>query len=385
MNGAFRRLSASCFLVFASALMEFAKAQGPPQVGRVRTARQQFKNIQVLKETPANKLVLSMHLMAGDLGVGCNFCHVEVNGSIEGQFEKDDKETKQTARKMIKMVMDLNNNSFGGQQAVTCYTCHRGSPKPLSVPLLPVTLVTEGQPRDAVLPTADQILTKYVKALGGELSIRKVTSRVITATRDIPTGPGGVVPVLAQIDLYERAPNLFVNISRTDKFATQDGFDGTTAWSQNAAGVVIDIPDPDQTRARRRADFYECLSLAKEYTRLDVQSIEKVNHRDAFLIVAFPKDDSAEQLYFDVETGLLLRKLIVLSTPAGDVPFQTDYEDYQDTGSGVKIPFVIRMLPASERSELQTSSTVQIQKVQDNVPIDGRKFVKPQSKASTAR
>jgi photosynthetic reaction center cytochrome c subunit len=383
MNRAFRRLSASCCLVFATALMEFAKAQAP--VARVGTAGQQFKNIQVFKEIPADKLVLSMHLMAGDLGVGCNFCHVEVNGSIEGQFEKDDKETKLIARKMILMVMDINKNSFSGQQAVTCYTCHRGSPKPLSVPLLPVKLIADGHPQDATLPTAEQILSKYVAALGGERSIRNVTSRVITATRDIPTGPGGVVPVLAQIDLYKKAPNLSINITRTDKFATLDGFDGTNAWSQNVAGIVTDIPDPDQVRARRRADFYECLNLANEYTQLDVLGIEKVNDRDAFLIVAFPKGESPERLYFDVETGLLLRKSISLLTPAGDIPFEMDYEDYQDTGSGVKIPFVIRMFPASERSELQTSSTVQIQSVQDNVPIDGRKFVRPESVAFTAR
>ncbi len=383
MNSASRRLSATCYLLLATASTDFGNAQAP--VGRVGTAEQQFKNIQVLKEIPANKLVLSMHLIAGDLGVSCNFCHVEVNGSIEGQFEKDDKETKKIARKMMMMVMDINRNSFGGQQAVTCYTCHRGSPKPISVPLLPVELIADAHPQDAALPTVDEILSKYVRALGGELSIRKVTSRVITATRDIPTGPGGIVPALAQIDQYERPPNLFVNISRTEEFAILDGFDGTTAWSQNVAGIVTDIPDPDQTRARRRADFYESLNLAKEYTRLEVRGIEKVNYRDAFLILAFPKDDSPEGLYFDVETGLLLRRTIVLSTPAGDIPFQTDYDDYKDTGSGVKIPFVVRMLPASERSELQTSSTLQIKKVQDNVPIDRGKFVKPQSKASTTR
>jgi len=57
-----------------------------------------------------------------------------------------------------------------------------------------------------------------------------------------------------------------------------------------------------------------------------------------------------------------------------------DYDNYRETGSGVKIPFTVRMSPASPRSELQTVTTIQIQKVQDNVPIDDARFVKPPSK-----
>ena len=97
---------------------------------------------------------------------------------------------------MIRMVMDLNKSSFSGEQTVTCYTCHRGSPKPAGVLALPDTTslwVPYGtEPQVPKLPSVDQILANYVGALGGEQAIRKVTSRIITATRDVPTGPGDV-------------------------------------------------------------------------------------------------------------------------------------------------------------------------------------------------
>jgi len=57
-----------------------------------------------------------------------------------------------------------------------------------------------------------------------------------------------------------------------------------------------------------------------------------------------------------------------------------DYDDYRDTGSGVKYPFLIHMDPATPRLELVTQSTIHVQQVQDNVPIDDTKFVKPVSK-----
>jgi hypothetical protein len=367
-------------VVIACSLVVAAQQQGP--AGQVRTAEQQFKNIKVLKGTPANQLVLSMHLMSGDLGVECNFCHVEVSGSIEGQFDKDDKPTKETARKMLTMVANLNRDSFDGEPVVTCYTCHRGAPEPLAIPILPVKLVDE-KPVTG-LPSADEVLAKYVQALGGEQSLRKVTSRVITGTRDIPTGPGGVVPVPAQVQIFEKAPNMVVNISRTDKFTISDGFDGTTAWAQNVAGVVADIPNPDQSRAKRSADFYESTDLKKQYGKMEVRGIAKINGRDAYEVVGFPPNDSPERLYFDKQTGLLLRRWSTLPTLEGDTPFQLDYDDYRDTNSHVKVPFVIRMSPASPRVELQTSSTLRVQKVQDNVPVEDAKFAKPASKKPPA-
>ena len=80
---------------------------------------------------------------------------------------------------------------------------------------------------------------------------------------------------------------------------------------------------------------------------MTVTGIESVNNRDAYLVVGVPQGDSPESLYFDTQTGLLLRKQTVLPTPIGDSPFQMDFDDYRDTGSGVKFPFLIHMSPSN--------------------------------------
>src|SRR5213082_3284205 len=97
----------------------------PPE----KTAEQVYKNIQIFKGMPASELDGDMAFISGSLGVRCNYCHVN-------PFDKDQKPTKLTARKMIQMVFDLNRGSFNGQGAVSCYTCHRGQPQPISVPAL---------------------------------------------------------------------------------------------------------------------------------------------------------------------------------------------------------------------------------------------------------
>ena len=50
-----------------------------------------------------------------------------------------------------------------------------------------------------------------------------------------------------------------------------------------------------------------------------------------------PMNDTPERLFFDAQTGLLLRKITVTTTAAENLPAQVDYDDYRDTGSGVKI------------------------------------------------
>src|SRR5271154_2693966 len=95
-----------------------------------KKAEEQFKNIQALKGNPADQLIPAMQFIIASLGVECQFCHVE------GAFEKDDKKTKQSARKMIEMMFAINKDNFEGHREVTCYSCHRGSTTPVGIPLV---------------------------------------------------------------------------------------------------------------------------------------------------------------------------------------------------------------------------------------------------------
>jgi hypothetical protein len=355
----------------------FGREPSPTADPDVKTAEQVYKNIQVLQGTPADQLVLGMHLIEGELGVDCVYCHVSHDGAT---FYRDDRPAKQTARKMMVMVKEINQNTFGGQQVVTCYTCHQGHTLPVSLVRLPLPSddLKEKEETDTSLPTADQILANYVQALGGEAALRKITSRVITGTQDLATGPGGKTPLPAQVERYEKAPNLVLTVDQTAKGTLSEGFDGTVAWSQDASGKVSNVaPAVEQARARRAADFYQSLNLRQQYSSLVVQSEVKIGDREAYAVMGFPPNDSPEQLYFDAQTGLLLRKISVLPTPLGESPFQLDYSDYRDTGSGAKLPFTVRMTPGTSTSEPQTHSTLHIEKVTDNVPIDNAKFRKP--------
>jgi hypothetical protein len=57
---------------------------------------------------------------------------------------------------------------------------------------------------------------------------------------------------------------------------------------------------------------------------------------------------SSVKLYFDKQSGVLLRQVRYADTIIGRVPIQVDYSDYRDAaGAGVKLPFHVRLQPLS--------------------------------------
>ena len=372
-----------------------------PQAPATATAGQVSPNIQVLTDIPNSLVLPTMRVISASLGVECEFCH-ESNRALNTA-------KKEVARRMMRMTLDLNRGAFEGRLRVTCYTCHRGSSNPLAAPqptgqYTPSGVGTlfkgngspvpggqdavlserfhelEAKERSASLPTPDEIFAKYVAALGGEQALRRITARRITATTEAAADVRGVGPAVhALTQQYFRAPNQWIVISQTASATTATGFDGSVAWRQDAKGVVTEttgaIPAPPLSRVKRTADFYEPLNLKPSYSRVDTRGTVKIGTMAAYLVVGVPADDLPEQLFFDVETGLLVRKETAIATAFGDYGIQTNYEDYRDVG-GVKVPYIVRVVGVSPADSI----TTYVEKVELNPTVDSARFVKPASK-----
>ena len=100
---------------------------------------------------------------------------------------------------------------------------------------------------------------------------------------------------------------------------------------------------------------------------------EKVGDRDAFVVGATSRDDSREKLYFDAETGLLLRRYLTFKTALGSIPEVIDFADYKDV-DGIKLPFTISW------SRMPFTSTTRFVEIKLNVPVDDAKFDMPVAK-----
>src|SRR5262249_55046753 len=130
--------------------------------GETQAIEEVYKNIQVLKGTPAADIGQNMTFISVALGVACTYCHTPSGPWPQG-YEKDDITAKQTARKMIRMTRQINETSFAGRAVVTCATCHAGDTHPAAfVPAdtpeaIKSKLAQPARPDTAPLPTAEEL------------------------------------------------------------------------------------------------------------------------------------------------------------------------------------------------------------------------------------
>jgi photosynthetic reaction center cytochrome c subunit len=373
-----------------------------------KTAGEFYQNVQVLKDIPAPDLHNAMEYITGALGVACAYCHVP------GRFESEDKREKHVARNMMRMTMALNATVFDGKREVTCYTCHRGAPIAASTPVFPgekspteptaaeilpplavrnITNLDPGMsPRkapatvspappaapkpaaaSAPLPAAADVFSKYTQALGGMAAIGKVTSLVEKGTVEMlvpppPGTPGGAAAigtVPAEID--RKLPGkVVVSVQFPGRQPNVEGFDGTISYigAREEAGAELDV-------RKEFAEFPPALNFLKEHSKVQVDTMEKIGGRDTYRVVGTRLDGSAlDRLYFDAQTGLLLKSYTTVQTVLGSSPEELDYDNYREV-SQIKVPFTMLLVT------LQGNRTYTWTQVDANVPLEDSRFTKP--------
>src|SRR5262245_17286986 len=152
------------------------------QAERRPMSEQVFKNVQILKGIPVDEFMDTMGMFSAATSMNCTDCHTSDSTTTWDKFG-DDTPLKRTARTMMLMVNALNKESFKGVRSVTCYTCHRGERRPKLVPSLTLQYSAPFEdPNEVEIfsntadTSADQILEKYIQALGGAEHLANLTS-----------------------------------------------------------------------------------------------------------------------------------------------------------------------------------------------------------------
>jgi photosynthetic reaction center cytochrome c subunit len=355
--------------------------QAPTQATSARKplmSEQFFKNVQVLKGIPVDEFLGTMGFIAASLSVNCTECHQAAGRGMIRDYAADTPK-KQKARQMMLMVKAINQANFGGGHRVTCWTCHRSDTQPPETPSLAVQngAVPDKDPNDIEVPdepipspTADQILDRYIQALGGAERLAAITSLSATGTYSGFDTDLGKVPV----EVYAKFPGQSTTIvHRSEKAQNITTYDGRNAWivMTNTVLPVKSLTGGELDNAQLDAEMFFPAGV-KKYLRDWRVGFPPTTVDDLLVNVvqATSPGGTRVKLFFDSKTGLLVRVARFAETPLGLNPSEVDYSDYRDAG-GVKIPFHWTLTWTDGRSDFDMTD------VQPNAPIDSAKFGEP--------
>jgi len=345
-------------------------------------SEQAFKNVRVLRGIPVKEFMDTMGFFAASLSLNCSDCHSQASASSWANYA-DDTPLKQATLRMILMVNAINRANFAGAPAVTCYTCHRGSQRPKVIPSLAQQYAEppEEDP-DEVAPlavvqrpgmTAEQILDKYIQAVGGAGALAKLTSFTAKGMYEGFDSDFEKVPV----DVYFKAPNQRATVIHMRAGDSSTIVDGREAWAAGPADLtpvaVVSLVGPAFEGARLDAQLAFPGQIKQVLTdwRTGFPPL-RIDNRPVDVIEGKTPEGSSVKLYFDRETGFLVRSVRYSKTVVGTNPISVVYSDYRDVpGLGIKLPYNWVLTWTNGRGTYEISSLV------PNVAIDAARFGRP--------
>jgi photosynthetic reaction center cytochrome c subunit len=339
------------------------KGAGQRTAGQ-KLAEEQFKNIQALKGIPADQLIPAMQFITASLGVDCEFCHVH------DKMDSDDKKPKKIARQMMTMMLEIDKSNFDGRLEVTCYSCHRGAAMPVSIPAIKDEEIagpgTAGKKpaENTALPKPEDLLDKYLAAIGGAAAVEKISSRVQKGK--LMAFGGQTFPA----DVYSKAPDKRVSVMHLQGGDSVTAFDGQRGWLSVPGRPAHMMSASENESARLDADLHFSVHVKTRYPKFVVESGEKIDGHDTYLVEGREEGRPPLRLYFDTQSGLLLRLVRYSQSSLGLNPTQIDYADYREA-DGVKVPFRWTLSRPGNRF------TIQVEEMKQDVPVDDAKFTAP--------
>src|SRR6202790_2904271 len=332
-----------CFLGTPWARSQAVKA-GMDQ--KPKKSEEAFKNVQVLRGIPVNEFMGTMGFFAASLSMNCTDCHVTESAGNWDRYA-DDTPLKNTARRMVVMMNAINRADFGNTRLVTCYTCHRGVQHPEVTPSL-AEQNGDPPPEDPdkveVIPgaaespaAAAQIIDKFLQAVGGAQHLAHLNSFTAKGTYSGFDTDFKKVPV----EIFAKAPGQRTTTAHLSGGANTTTYNGREAWIASADKPLplIMLTGGDLDGAKLDADLSFPALLKQDLNKWHAGFPPvTIGDRAVQVVEGTAAGGKRVKLFFDKESGLLVRQTRFINTTVGLIPLHVDYSDYRAV-AGVKMPF----------------------------------------------
>lgn len=239
----FARFAVTVFVLFVAMTMirlGQPRAQGNPD-------DEKPKNLKVLpKDMSHREVVQIMRGYSIALGVRCDACHAQKEGSDELAFDLDKKPEKATARKMMKMVDAINDQvakmELKDPPKVACVTCHHGVREPQTLTAL-VMKTTHDKGADAAITQYRQLRDQYYGSAAYNFQPQSLNEAALQLS-DADKNYDAALKLLAlNLEFSAKDANTYVTMARVQIAK------GDKAGAQASLKSALDI-DPNNRGAK---------------------------------------------------------------------------------------------------------------------------------------
>jgi len=219
------------------------------------------------------------------------------------------------------------------------------------------------------LPTAKEVIAKFVEATGGAKAYKALEGRRITGKMEIEKA--GISGKLTTTSATGGKSYTEVNIEGMGK--EEVGGDGDIYWSKSAFTGTRIIEGNELSRHIIENDLQGVLHQDKYYKDMKVTGIEKVNDEDHYRLEKVNKLTGDKQIdFYSVKTGLSSKSVIPMTTPLGKLKIEIMISDYRKVGDLTMSHTTVNKLPGNMIQKMS------IEKVELNPKIDAAVFELPE-------
>jgi hypothetical protein len=225
--------------------------------------------------------------------------------------------------------------------------------------------MTAGASGAQQLPPAQQIVDKYVQAIGGRTAITRFQQRKTVAEINMPANG-----MTMTMEMYQAAPNrMFTKMEMAGMGTFTSGYDGTVAWSNNPMQGPRVLEGAELNETLRQADFAALLDPSKSYTAMQTVGEKTVAGRPCWNVKMTHASGVDVHSCFDKENGLLVHSAVKQVSAMGEINVEAIVSDYKDF-DGIKM--ATKTVATMMGQEMSTTI-----KSVSHAPIDASVFAVP--------
>jgi len=221
---------------------------------------------------------------------------------------------------------------------------------------------------DAPIPSLKEILARAEKSMGGSEAWKKTNTVMMKGLLQTEDASAFVA-----IEIYKKAPDKsLLKMKLPQNMEMREVCDGKSAWLEDPRGGYREFKGAELESRLRRSQFSEQSQMILLAATGKVLGADKIGLHSVYVVEYSSQKNETTKLYFDAESGLVLRSEETAAKPDGTYTTKVDMDDYRDV-DGMMVPFRMK------RTEKGSVIKIRLTQVKNNLPIDDEMFIKPAS------